>query len=123
MSKRAYIPDRGDIIRLNLGGTAGREFDGPHFALVISNIEFQRRTGLCIILPTTSKERSELGELTSKLPTIENLKRDGWVLLHHVRSIDFRERAASFAGRLTLGDKDHREFIDDLVDRLFSIVE
>jgi mRNA-degrading endonuclease toxin of MazEF toxin-antitoxin module len=64
--------------------------DGPHYLLVISDVAFQKQTGLCIILPTTSKPHPELGDLAVKLPALEGLRREGWVHLHHVRSIDFR---------------------------------
>ena len=125
MSKRTYVPERGDVVHVNLGGTGGsREMDGPHYALVISKVEFNRKTGLCIVLPTTSKSHPELGELAVKLPPLGGLNRDGWVHLHHVRSIDYRERSAHAAATLDVHrDPDHRQFMDDLVDRLFSIVD
>jgi mRNA-degrading endonuclease toxin of MazEF toxin-antitoxin module len=124
VSKRTYIPQRGDLIHLNLGNTGGsREFDGPHYALVISQVEFQRRTGMCIVLPTTSREHPELGPLAVKLPVLEGLKKDGWVHLHHVRSVDYRDRSAVLQAQLNLNNTAHREFLDDLIDRLFSVVE
>lgn len=125
MSKRAYVPDRGDVVHINLGGTGGtREMDGPHFALVISKAEFNRRTGLCVVLPTTSRNHPELGALAVKLPPLPGLSREGWVHVHHVRSIDYRERSAEMAAILDLDDDGaHRPFMDDLIDRLFSIVD
>lgn len=123
MSKRAYVPERGDIVHINLGNTGGtREMDGPHYSLVISHVEFNRRTGLCLVLPTTSKDHPELGELAVKLPSLPGLKKEGWVHVHHVRSIDFRERSAALQAKLTLSTPEHRVFLDDLIDRLFSTV-
>jgi len=58
-----------------------------------------------------------------KLPSVQGLHKEGWVLIHHVRSIDFRERSATFAAQLDLQRADHRYFIDDLVDRLFSVLD
>lgn len=124
MSKTTYIPERGDVIHVNLGGTGGsREFDGPHYALVLSQIGFNRRLGLCIVLPTTSRDHPELGPLAVKLPMLNGLKKEGWVHIHHVRSIDFRDRSAVLQARLNDKDSAHRDFMNDLVDRLFSIVE
>jgi mRNA-degrading endonuclease toxin of MazEF toxin-antitoxin module len=123
VSKRAYVPERGDVIHLNLSGTAGRVFDGPHFSLVISKIEFQRATGLCIILPTTSKHHPELGALIEKLPRLPGLNKDGWVLIHHVRAIDFRERSIEFATKLELDNPNQEQFLNDIIDRLFGIVD
>jgi mRNA interferase MazF len=123
VSKRSYVPERGDIIHFNLGSTAGNEFDGPHYSLVISKFEFQRATGLCIIVPTTSKHHPELGKLILKLPRLPGLNKDGWVLLHHVRSIDFRERSVQRAASLDANDADHGRFMNQIIDRLFGIVD
>jgi mRNA-degrading endonuclease toxin of MazEF toxin-antitoxin module len=108
---------------MNFGSTAGREFDGPHYALVISHGEFQRATGLCVVLPTTSKHHPELGALAVKLPPLDGLTKEGWALIHHVRSIDFRERAATLAAQIDLQNPELRQFVDELVDRLFSTVD
>lgn len=125
MSKRTYVPERGDIVHIDLAGTGGsREMDGPHYALVISKAEFNRKTGLCIVLPATSKPHPELGALAVELPPLTGLGRPGWVHIHHVRSIDYRERSATRAAALDLdGDPRHARMMDDLVDRLFSIVD
>lgn len=125
MSKRTYVPERGHVVHVNLGGTGGtREMDGPHYALVISRGEFNRKTGLCVVLPATSKDHPELGPLAVKLPPLRGLQREGWVHIHHVRSIDYRERSASAAATLDLdGDSGHRHFMDDLVDRLFAVLD
>lgn len=125
MSKRTYVPARGDVIHVNLGGTGGtREMDGPHYALVISKLEFNRNTGLCIVLPSTSKSHPELGALAVELPPLEGLSKTGWVHLHHVRSIDYRERGAARAATLNADTSAaHRAFMDDLIDRLFSVVD
>jgi mRNA-degrading endonuclease toxin of MazEF toxin-antitoxin module len=113
------------VIHVNLGGTGGtREMDGPHFALVVSSPEFNRRTGLCVVLPTTSKPHPELGALAVRLPELRGMKREGWVHIHHVRSIDYRERAAAAAAALDVDtNAEHLQFMNDVVDRLFSIIE
>ena len=123
VSKRTYVPERGHLIHINIGATAGREFDGPHYALVISKTEFQSKTGLCVVVPTTSRHHPELGVLAAKLPQVKGLHREGWALIHHVRSLDFRERSATFAAQLDLKREDHRHFINDVVDRLFTTVD
>jgi mRNA-degrading endonuclease toxin of MazEF toxin-antitoxin module len=125
VSKRTYVPQRGELIHVNLGGTGGTgEMDGPHFALVISSPEFNGRTGLCIVVPATSKPYAELGALAIKLPELRGMNREGWVHIHHVRSIDYRERAASAAASLDLSaNPQHVSFMNDVIDRLFSIVE
>ena len=109
---------------MNLGGTGGtREFDGPHYCIVLSTSTFHRATGMCLVLPTTSKEHPEYGALAVKLPPLEGLHKDGWALIHQARSIDFRERGATRKSGFRSNDPAHRAFIEDLIDRLFGITE
>jgi mRNA-degrading endonuclease toxin of MazEF toxin-antitoxin module len=56
VSKHAYHPARGDVIHVNFAPSAGHEFTGPHYGLVISSRAFSRNTGLCIVLPLTNHE-------------------------------------------------------------------
>src|SRR5690242_5504052 len=114
LSKRAYHPDRGDVIHINFAPSAGREFTGPHYGLVISTARFAKATGLCIVLPTTTKyhheQRLESTQLMVKLPPVQGLHADGWVYTHQIKTIDYRERGASFIGRV---DDD---FLIDVMD-------
>lgn len=98
MSKRAYHPERGDLIHINFAPSAGREFTGPHYGLVISPGRFNRQTGLIICLPTTTKFHDH--NLQIELPTLPQLKQRGWVWVHQIKTLDYRERGADFVCRL-----------------------
>lgn len=104
MSKRTYHPARGDIAHLNFAPSSGREFTGPHYALVISTVAFSRATGLCIVLPATTKHHADLRlhetPLMMQLPELPELKQTGWVYTNQIRTIDFRERGASFVAKV-----------------------
>ena len=39
----AYVPARGDIVRLEFDPASGREMKGPHYALVLSGKLFNDR--------------------------------------------------------------------------------
>jgi len=121
LSKRAYHPDRGDIIHVNFAPSAGREFTGPHFGLVISTISFSLSTGLCIVLPTTTKyhadQRLQQTQLMVALPTMAELARPGWVCTHQIKTIDYCERGASF---MTKVDDD---FLIEIMDRVRSFID
>ena len=75
MSKRTYHPARGDLIHFNFAPSAGVEFTGPHYALVISPDRFSRQTGLIICLPTTTKFHDH--NLQLELPAVPELKQRG----------------------------------------------
>ncbi|WP_422217442.1 type II toxin-antitoxin system PemK/MazF family toxin [Dokdonella sp.] len=46
----AYVPNRGDIVHLELDPASGREMKGPHFGLVLSGKVFNQQ-GLAMICP------------------------------------------------------------------------
>ena len=121
MSKRTYHPQRGDIIHINFSPSSGREFTGPHYGLVISTVAFSRSTGLCIVLPTTTKYHSEqrLHEtnLMVELPEIAELKARGWVYTHQIKTVDYRERGATFVARVD------DEFLLDAMDRCRAFID
>ena len=54
MSKRAYHPDRGDLIELNFQPAAGREIDKRRPAIVLSPLAYNRKSGLCLAVPLST---------------------------------------------------------------------
>ena len=46
----AYVPNRVDIVHLELDPASGREMKGPHFGLVLSGKVFNQQ-GLAMICP------------------------------------------------------------------------
>jgi mRNA interferase ChpB len=122
LSKHAYHPDRGDIIHLNLAPSAGNELTGPHFALVISTARFSKATGFCIVVPGTTKYHAEQRlagqQLMVILPAIHELAQTGWLYLHQVKSLDYRERGVSFVAPLNDDD-----FLIDIMDRVRAFID
>src|SRR5438093_6505021 len=84
VSKRTYHPERGDVVHLNFSPSAGREFTGPHYGIVISPARFNRQTGLMICLPTTTKFHDH--NLQLELPATVELKQRGWVWIHQIKT-------------------------------------
>jgi mRNA interferase ChpB len=121
LSKRAYHPDRGDIVHLNLAPSAGHELTGPHFALVISSRRFAIATGFAIVVPGSSKyhadQRLSGQQLMVQLPSLPELPKDGWLYPHQVKSLDYRDRSMSCVGRV---DDD---FLIDLMERVRAFID
>ena len=91
MSSNAYIPERGDIIWIDLDPRIGHEQSGHRPAIVISPQSFSERTRLAIICPITTKVKGLPFEIVIKDGII-----DGAILPIHVRSVDLLSRNASF---------------------------
>jgi mRNA interferase MazF len=115
VSKRIYHPERGDIVHINFAPSAGREFTGPHYGLVISPCRFNRQTGLINCLPTTSKFHDT--NLQVELPQMPELRQRGWVWIHQVKTLDYRGRNTSFVCRLP------KDFVVQVIERTRLLID
>lgn len=92
----AYVPDRGDMVWVNLGPTAGHEQTGRRPVLVLSPRAYSAKTGLALVCPVTSQVKGYPFEV--ELPDERELH--GVILADHLRSIDWRSRNAEFTANL-----------------------
>ena len=51
----AYVPWRGDVVWIDLEPQKGREQAGHRPAVVLSRSDYNRKTGLAVICPITTK--------------------------------------------------------------------
>ena len=77
-----YVPSQGDLVWLEFNPQAGHR---P--ALVISDRDYNRKTGLAIFCPLTSQIKGYPFEVTCEGKTIS-----GAVLADQVKSLDWRAR-------------------------------
>ena len=109
MSKRTYFPDRGDLVEMNFQPAAGREIDKRRPAIVISPLPYNRRSGLCLAVPVSSDTTP--GPFWLPMPS-GLLPRPSLVLCDYVKSVDFRERSATFLARIP----------DSLTDQIIGLI-
>ncbi len=126
MSHNTYFPKRGDFIHFQASPSAGHETAGPRFALVLSPLAYQKKTGMAIVLIGTSKVKPEshprygnTKTIPSGLipPTPNNPSGEGMLFCDAVRQIDWRARSAAYAGKAPA------EFVEDALDRLLAVME
>jgi mRNA interferase MazF len=109
VSKRTYHPDRGDLIEMNFQPAAGREIDKRRPAIVLSPLAYNRRSGLCLAVPTSTDLTP--GPLWIPMPA-GFLPAPSLILCDYLKSFDYRERSAAFIKRVP----------DDLVEQIVSNV-
>lgn len=95
MAGRRYIPDRGDVVWLQFTPQAGHEQAGHRPALVLSPASYNRRSGLMLCCPITSRVKGYPFEVA--LGGGQVLA--GVVLADQVKSLDWKARKASKKGR------------------------
>lgn len=90
MSRRAYVPDRGDIVWLQFNPQAGHEQAGHRPALVLSPATYNRLSGLMLCCPMTSQKKGYPFEVVvADAPDHPSV-----VLADQVKSLDWKVRKA-----------------------------
>lgn len=92
----AYIPERGDLIWINLDPQAGHEQKGRRPALVLSPKIYNGKVGLAILCPITSQVKGYPFEVA--IPAGSGI--EGVILADQVKSLDWKIRQAEFQARL-----------------------
>ena len=114
MSKRAYHPDRGDLIEMNFQPAAGREIDKRRPAIVLSPVAYNRRAGLCLAVPTSTDLTP--GPLWIPLPP-GLLPRPSLILCDYLKSYDYRGRSATFLGKV------EPALVDQIVGHALDLID
>ena len=89
----SYIPSRGDIVWLSFDPQAGHEQAGHRPAFVVSPEAYNRKTGLFLVCPITSKVKGYPFEV----PLPSGLQVGGVILADQIKSLDWKARRAKFA--------------------------
>lgn len=100
-----YIPEKGDFITLTFDPQSGHEQKGRRPALVISNLLFNKATGLAIVCPITNTDR----KIPFHLAVPSSASLTGFVMVEQVKSVDFNTRKAKFVEKAT------QDLIDDVL--------
>jgi mRNA interferase MazF len=91
----AYVPDRGDLVWLEFTPQAGSEQAGKCPALVMSPKSYNKKVGLALVCPVTSRIKGYPFEVL--LP--DELGVNGVVLSDQIKSLDWRARKARLIDR------------------------
>ena len=90
MSRRTYVPDRGDIVWLQFNPQAGHEQAGHRPALVLSPASYNRLSGLMLCCPLTSQKKGYPFEVVM----VDAPDRTSVILADQVKSLDWKVRKA-----------------------------
>jgi mRNA interferase MazF len=111
MAGRRYVPDRGDLVWIQLNPRTGREQAGHRPALVLSPKSYNRRTGLCVFCPLTRQAKGYAFEVAISATGVE-----GVVLADHVRCVDWKARNVRFICRAD------EAVLDEIIARLEALL-
>ena|SRR5438046_1650301 len=121
MSYRSYIPKRGDLIHMNFSPSAGHEMAERHYAIVLSAMEYNRKSRMAVVCPITSQIHGWPFEVQLPNGLLPPKKGAGEVIsvvvADGVRQVDYREREASFVAQAP------RSIVEQVLDTLFLVLE
>ena len=108
-----YCPERGDIIWLSFHPQLGREQAGRRPAIVLSPGEYNRKVGLLLACPVTSRIKGYPFEVV--LP--EGLPAAGAVLSDQLKSLDWKARGAELVCHAP------HEVIEEVLGKVLVLLE
>lgn len=91
MTKKMWVPDRGEIIWINFNPQSGREMRDMHPMLVLSPKKFNHLTGIVVGLPMTTAEYNSTNPFAVKFQQRGVVS---YILAHQPKSFDWRQRGA-----------------------------
>src|SRR5579863_8059565 len=91
---KQYVPETGDIAWIDFDPQAGREQGRRRPALVLTDVVYNRASGLAVVCPLTSRRKP----YPFALPVVLN-KVEGAVLVDHIKSVDLEARDVKFHSR------------------------
>ena len=86
-ARKAYVPDRNDIVWLDFEPPRGKEIGKYRPALVLSSEDFNQRTGLLICCPISTSIRGGSTEVP-----VGNLEKPSVVVSNLIHTLDWRDR-------------------------------
>lgn len=92
----AYCPHRGDVVWISFNPQAGHEQSGHRPAVVLSPEAYNRKVGLALLCPVTSKVKGYPFEVL--IP--DGLPATGAILSDQIKSLDWKSRKASLLCKL-----------------------
>jgi mRNA interferase MazF len=91
----SYVPDAGDIVFLDFDPKVGREQAKRRPALVLTDIRYNRASGLAVVCPLTSKRKPY-----PFAPPVTVGQTDGAILVDQLKSLDWAGRHADFHSKV-----------------------
>lgn len=110
------IPDRGDILLLDLDPALGKEQQGQRYVLVLTLADFNR-FGLALVAPITQGGRFSREHGFTVAMTGMGTQTQGVVLGNQVRMLDFKQRGGKVV------ESAPAAIVDDILARVRALLE
>jgi len=114
MVTNGYVPDRGDLVWLDLSPQAGHEQAGRRPALVLSPRAYNDRAGFALVCPISNQQKGYPFEV----PVPRGCGANGVIIADQLKSVDWRARHADAMG--SVGSQTLAHVLDLIEPLLFD---
>ena len=95
-----YIPEQGDIIKLDFNPVRGHEQGGYRPAIVITKKSYNQYSNVILVCPITGKFKGHAYEICFDNDNESDKEHIyGSILTNHVKSIDYKDRKITYLGK------------------------
>jgi len=112
----AYVPERGDIIHVDLNPSVGQEQRGERFVFVLSPFTFNQ-LGLALVVPITFGGNLSRNTGFAVSLITSGLRTQGVIQCEQLRTIDYRKR------RATLIEQAPRHITEEVLARAETLLK
>ena len=112
MTRKSFVPERGDIVWLDFTPQTGHEQAGHRPALVLSPKIYNRRTGMMLCCPLTTRIKGYPFEVL-----IESRNTSGVALADQIKSLDWKARNAIYK------DRAHPQAIEEVLAKARALLQ
>lgn len=108
----AYVPERGDVVRISFSSQAGHEQAGRRPAVVVSPAAYNRKIGLALLCPITNQVKGYPFEVG--IPA--GLAVTGTILSDQLKSLDWRARNIEFLCKLP------EDVVEEMLEKILTLL-
>lgn len=107
-----YIPERGDIVKINFSPHQGHEQGFERPAIILSPSQYNRITSLALMCPITTKSKG----FKFEVQLLNGMQTVGFVLSDQIKSFDWKARQVKFM------EKSPIELVEEVLAKLETLL-
>ena len=109
---KKYIPKRGDVVWLDFDPTKGHEQKGRRPSIVLSPIEYNKKSELALFCPITSVSKKYPFEVKVKEKEMK-----GIILVDQIKSFDWSKRNVTFICKV------NQETLEEIIQKVLVLIK
>ena len=111
-SPKIYVPERGDIVKINFSPHQGHEQGFERPAIILSPSQYNKVMSLALMCPITTKSKG----FKFEVQLFDGMQTVGVVLSDHIKSFDWKARQVRFIEKAPI------ELVEEVLAKLETLL-